>query len=156
MRGGGRGQSLLYVVVLMPALLLILALSVEIALLQVAGLRLRSALDLASVGGASVVDTTYYSQTGSLRLDTHRSSLAAREILARNLTGLGAGRRAALSAEITVLNDVPGRDPYSGALLDRPAVCIRAHLPVDAGLLRLIGAPAWLTLTRTADAELRA
>jgi hypothetical protein len=150
-----RGQSILYVVLLLPALLLILAISIQIAFLQVSALRLRSALDLASVGAASVVDTAYYSQTGRLRLDPRRAAAAARELLVRNLASVALGRSTALSAEITVLNDVPARDPYSGVVVDRPAVCIRARLPVAAGLLRLAGAPPWLTLTRSADAELR-
>ena len=156
MKTARRGQSVLYVVVLMPLLLLILAWSVEIALLQVAVVRLRSAVDLASVGGASVGDAAYYGQTARLRLDERPASRAAREILARNLLAIDPERRTAASAEITVLNDVPARDPYSGVLVDRPAVCIRAHLPIPAGLLRLVGAPPWVTITATADAELRA
>jgi hypothetical protein len=155
LRRGGRGQSVLYVVVLMPVLLLVLAISLQVALLQLDALRLRSAVDLASVGGAAVVDAGYYGRTGRLRLDPRGAAVAARAILARNLSGVAAGRDATLSAEIAVLNDVPARDPYSGAQLDRPAVCIRARLPVAAGLLRLAGAPAWISLTRTADAELR-
>jgi hypothetical protein len=150
-----RGQSILYVVVLLPTLLLVLVLSVQIALLQMSARRLTSALDLASVGGASAVDTAYYAETGRLRLDSRQAVMAARDQLARNLAGIPFGRPAAMSAEITVLDQVPGRDPYSGVLLDRPAVCIRARLRVDAGLLRLAGAPHWLTLTRSADAELR-
>jgi hypothetical protein len=149
------GQSILYVVLLLPVLLLILSISIQIALLQLNALRLRSALDLASVGGASAVDTAYYAQTGRLRLDPGRAAGAARDLLARNLAGVTSGRSTALSAEITVLNEVPARDPYSGVVVDRPAVCIRARLPVAAGLLRLAGAPPWLTLTRSADAELR-
>jgi hypothetical protein len=155
LKGEGRGQSVLYIVLLLPTLLLVLALSLEIALLQVAGIRLRSALDLASVGGAAVVDADYYRQTGRLRLDSRRAALAAREILARNLSDAAAGPDAASSAEITVVNQVPARDPYSGAAIDRPAVCIRARLLVNAGLLRLVGVPAWITLTRSAEAELR-
>ena len=155
MKRATRGQSILYVVLLLPALLLILAISIQIALLQLNALRLRSALDLASVGAASVVDTAYYAQTGRLRLDPRRASAAARELLVRNLASVTFGRSTALSAEITVLNEVPARDPYSGIVVDRPAVCIRARLPVAAGLLRLAGAPPWLTLIRSADAELR-
>ena len=155
MRGARRGQSVLYVLVLMPSLLLVLAWSVEIALLQLASVRLRSAVDLASVGGASVVDAAYYGQTGRLRLDVRPAVAAAREILARNLLAVDPERRTADSADITVLNEVPARDPYSGVLVDRPAVCIRARLPVPAGLLRLIGTPRWVTITATADAELR-
>lgn len=155
MKRAQRGQSIVYIVLLLPALLLVLATSIQVALLQASALRLRSALDLASVGGATVVDTDFYARTGRLRLDSRRAATAARDLLARNLAGITFGRSIALSAEITVLNEVPARDPYSGVVVDRPSVCIRARLPVAAGLLRLAGAPPWLILTRTADAELR-
>jgi hypothetical protein len=156
LNGGRRGQSVLYVVVLLPVLLLILALSIEVGTIQITNVRLRSAVDLATVSGASVVDPLFYGQTGRLRLDRNGAAVVAREFLARNLLAIDPDRRVATSAEITIVNDVPARDPYTGTLLDRPAVCIHARLPVRAGLLRLVGTSAWVTLTASASAELRA
>ncbi|HYM50673.1 MAG TPA: hypothetical protein VET65_08885 [Candidatus Limnocylindrales bacterium] len=155
MKGRAHGQSILYVIVLMPTLLLILALSVQVAMVQLNLARLRSAVDLAGVGAASAVDASYYAETGRLRLDRPTAALVAREFLARNLKPIDPGGQVASSAEIAIINDVPARDPYSGVALDRPAVCIRARLPVPAGLLRLVGTPAWLTVTVAGDAELR-
>lgn len=143
----------------MPMLLLILAMAVEIAAVEMTSLRLRSAVDLAGVDAASMVDANYYARTGLLRLDVVRARVVARDFLDRNLRAVrGAGALAdqvAADAEIIVINDVPARDPFSGTLLDRPAICIRARLPVSAGLLRMVGAPAVLSVSAESAAELR-
>ncbi|TMF87791.1 MAG: hypothetical protein E6I07_07005, partial [Chloroflexi bacterium] len=72
----------------MPTLMLVFALAVDIATLQMEKLRLRYAVDLAAVTAASAVDIEYYSRTGRLQLDPDAATATAREYLLRNLDGL--------------------------------------------------------------------
>ncbi|TMF19727.1 MAG: hypothetical protein E6I31_13360 [Chloroflexi bacterium] len=83
-----RGQSVLYAVVLIPTLMLVFALAVDVATLQMQKLRLRYAVDLATVTAAMAIDSEYYSRTGRLQLDPTNAALTAREYLLRNLDGL--------------------------------------------------------------------
>src|SRR3981081_1679058 len=83
-----RGQSALYAVLLMPTLILILALAVDMAGLQMQKLRLRYAVDLAAGSAATVVVAPFYSRTGRLQLDPARATAIAREYLARTLAGI--------------------------------------------------------------------
>ena len=152
-----RGQSVLYAVLLMPTLMLVFALAVDIASLQMEKLRLRYAVDLAVVTAATAVDTEYYSRTGRLQLDPDTATATAREYLLRNLHGLpdiSAPAPIASGADITVINRIPSVDPYTGMLLDRPAVCARIHVPHRFSVLGWIGVRA-VELTVAANAEIR-
>ena len=153
-----RGQSVLYAVLLMPTLMLVFALAVDIATLQMQKLRLRYAVDLAAVTAASAVDTEYYSRTGRLQLDPDAATATAREYLLRNLDGLpdiSAPAPIASGADITVINQIPAVDPYTGMFLDRPAVCARIHVPHRFSVLGWIGIRA-VEVTVAANAEIRA
>lgn len=152
-----RGQSVLYAILLIPTLFLIFGLAIDIADLQLDKLRLRYALDLATVTAATAVDTSGYSRTGELRLQRAAAVATAREYLLRNLRGLpdtAAPEQIAAAADITVVNQVPTRDPYSGALLDRPAISARIRVPHRFSLLGWVGMTA-VTVTITSTAEIR-
>ena len=152
-----RGQSVLYAVLLMPTLMLIFALAVDMAGMQMQTLRLRYAVDLATVAAANVVDGTFYTQTGRLRIDPIGAAATTRAYLVRNLSGVpdvGDVSAVASAADVAVLNRTPTVDPYSGARLDHPAVCARIRVPYRFGLLGWIGIRQ-VTLTLTASAEIR-
>lgn len=151
-----RGQSALYAVVLMPTLILILALAVDMAGLQMQKLRLRYAVDLATVTAATLVDTSHYSRTGRLQLDPRAATATAREYLVRNLAGMPdvAAPRVAAAADISIVNRVPAIDPFTGGHLDRPAVCARIRVPYRFMLLGWIGVNE-VELVIAADAEIR-
>jgi len=155
--GAGRGQSLLYAVLLLPMLLLVFALAIDIGMLQLETLQLHYALDLATVSAATSVDKAFYTTSGQLRIDPSVAIPAARASLLQNLSHLrdvSSPAQVANDAEITVANQVPGRDPYSGALLDRPAVCARIRVPHRFSLLGWVGLGS-AEITLTSDAEIR-
>ena len=152
-----RGQSVLYAVLLMPTLILVFALAVDIASLQMQKLRLRYAVDLATVTAATAIDERYYSQTGRLRLDPVLATSTTRDFLMRNLTsmpGIPEPARVAAAADITVVNQTPATDPYTRGYLDRPAVCARIRVPYRFFLLGWIGLRE-VDVTVTANAEIR-
>ena len=151
-----RGQSILYAVLLMPTLILVFALAVDLASLQMQKLRLRYAVDLATVTAATAVDEPYYSQTGRLRLDPLLATARTRDFLMRNLTGMPGvpEPQVAAAADITVVNQTPAADPYTRALLDRPAVCARIRVPYRFFLLGWIGLRV-VDVTVAANAEMR-
>jgi hypothetical protein len=141
----------------MPTLILVFALAIDLASLQMQKLRLRYAVDLATVTAATAVDEPYYSQSGRLRLDPVLATSTTRDFLMRNLTGMpGISEPAqiAAAADITVVNQTPAADPYTRALLDRPAVCARIRVPYRFFLLGWIGLRA-VDLTVAANAEIR-
>lgn len=152
-----RGQSVLYSVLLMPVLILVFALAIDIGSLQMQKLRLRYAVDLATVTAATDVDTGYYSRTGQLQLDAEAAARTARGYLLRNLSGLADTPNPtaiAAAADITIVNHVPALDPYTGMRLDRPAVCARIRVPHRFDLLGWIGLRS-VDLTVAANAEIR-
>lgn len=152
-----RGQSVLYAVLLMPTLILVFALAIDLASLQMQKLRLRYAVDLATVTAATAVDESYYSQTGRLRLDPVVATSTTRDFLVRNLTGMPGIQepaQVAAAADITVVNQTPAADPYTRALLDRPAVCARIRVPYRFFLLGWIGLRV-VDVTVAANAEIR-
>jgi hypothetical protein len=152
-----RGQSALYAVLLMPTLILILALAVDMAGLQMQKLRLRYAVDLATVTAATLVDAPYYSRAGRLQLDPVTATATAREYLVRNLTGMpdvAAPRAIAATADISIVNRTPAIDPYTGGHLDRPAICARIRVPYRFMLLGWVGFNQ-VELVIAADAEIR-
>jgi hypothetical protein len=152
-----RGQSALYAVLLMPTLILILALAVDMAGLQMQKLRLRYAVDLATVTAATLVDAPDYSRTGRLQLDPAAATATAREYLVRNLAGMrdvAAPLAIAAAADITIVNRTPAIDPYTGGHLDRPAICARIRVPYRFMLLGWVGLNE-IELVVAADAEIR-
>jgi uncharacterized membrane protein len=152
-----RGQSVLYAVLLMPTLILVFALAVDLTSLQMQKLRLRYAVDLATVTAATAVDVRYYSQSGRLRLDETLASSTTRDFLTRNLTGMPGvpePAQVAAAADITVVNRTPAADPYTQARLDRPAVCARIRVPYRFLLLGWIGLRS-VDITVAANAEIR-
>jgi hypothetical protein len=152
-----RGQSALYAVLLMPTLILILALAVDMAGLQMQKLRLRYAVDLAAVSAATLVDAPFYSRTGRLQLDPATATATAREYLARNLAGMPdirAPLAVAAAADISIVNRTPAIDPYTGGHLDRPAICARIRVPYRFMLLGWVGFSE-VELVVAADAEIR-
>lgn len=152
-----RGQSALYAVLLMPTLILIFALAVDMAGLQMQKLRLRYAVDLATVTAATLVDAPYYSRTGRLQLDPVTATATAREYLARNLASMpdvAAPPAIAAAADISVVNRTPAIDPYTGGHLDRPAICARIRVPHRFMLLGWVGFNQ-VELVIAADAEIR-
>ena len=152
-----RGQSVLYAVLLMPTLILIFALAVDMAGLQMQKLRLRYAVDLATVSAATLVDAPFYSRTGRLQLDPLTATATAREYLVRNLAGMPdieAPSAIAAAADISIVNRTPAIDPYTGGHLDRPAICARIKVPHRFMLLGWVGLNE-IELTIAADAEIR-
>lgn len=152
-----RGQSVLYAVLCFPVLLLIFAFAIDLGLLQLDNLRLRYALSLSTVTAATNVDQAFYTATGRLRLDPAVATSAARRSLYQNLTGLPEPIDAstlAANAEIRIINQVPALDPFSGSILDRPAICARIRVPHRFTMLGWIGL-SQVETTITADAEIR-
>ncbi len=152
-----RGQSVLYAVLLMPTLILIFALAVDMAGLQMQKLRLRYAVDLATVTAATLVDMPFYSRTGRLQLDPLTATATAREYLVRNLAGMPeieAPAAIAAAADISIVNRTPAIDPYTGGHLDRPAICARIKVLHRFMLLGWVGLNE-IELTIAADAEIR-
>lgn len=152
-----RAQSVLYAVLLMPTLFLVFGLAIDMAGLQFETLRLRYALDLATVTAATSVDGNFYSQTGRLRLDPAAATVTAREFLLRNLEHLPdvANPPAVVSsADIAIVNQVPAVDPYSGALLDRPTVTARIRVSHRFSLLGWIGISN-ASITVSANSQIR-
>jgi hypothetical protein len=148
-------------VLLLPTLLVVLVLVVQLGLIAAERQRVQAALDMAALAGTLMVDGSAYSRTGRLQLDGSRATQSVRANLARNLSldMPGADERSApalaASAEVQILNAVPARDPFTGLLLDRPAVAVRLKLPYRADLLRLAGLSPEITLSVASDAELR-
>jgi hypothetical protein len=141
----------------MPTLILVFGLAVDIASLQMQQLRLRYAVDLATVTAATAVDERYYTETGRLRLDPALATSTTRDFLMRNLTGMPGIPEPALvaaAADISVVNQIPASDPYTRARLDRPAVCARIRVPYRFLLLGWIGLRV-VDVTVAADAEMR-
>lgn len=141
----------------MPTLILVFALAVDVASLQMQKLRLRYAVDLATVTAATSIDERYYSQTGRLRLDPVLATSTTREFLMRNLTGMpgiSEPARVSATADITVVNQTPATDPYTHGYLDRPAVCARIRVPHRFFLLGWIGLRV-VDVTVAANAEIR-
>jgi len=151
---------MLYSVLLLPTVLLVFGLAVDIGLLQMQRVRLRWALDMATVDAATAVDAIAYTRTGRLRLDEIQAVDLTREYLYRNLARLGSvagGDAGALAiarqAEVAVTNQVPAPDPFSGVTLDRPAVSARIRVPYRMAFLgAFIGQR---NLSVTASAELK-
>ena len=157
-----RGQSMLYAVLLLPTLMLIFALAIDIGMLQMQQLRLRWAVDMATVDAATVVDAPAYGQTGRLQIDSALAPGTARQYLYLNLARLGTSVGGddgaftiARDADISVINQVPARDPYSGAVLDRPAICARIGVPYRMSLFPLLGGFGTNQLTITSNAEIK-
>lgn len=151
-----RGQSILYVLLLMPTLILVLSLTIDLGQMQLQRLRLRYALDLATVSGASSVDAAAYSQSGRLRIDRNAALATTRAYLEANLVPALGGREAgtvANAADITVINDLPGIDPYTGMRLDRPSVCARINVRYRFNLIGFLGrlGLGHLSVASTAD-----
>jgi len=160
--GRSPGQSAVYVILLVPLLVLVLALVADVGGLQMQKARLRSALDMAAVDAAQELDFEHYARTGTVRLDRDRATVAARRFLALNLyplSGQLGGREAvgeiSRAAEVVIVNDVPARNPFTGVTLDRPAVAARMRVPLRTGLLHLIGVGNRITLTIAVDAEVK-
>ena len=137
-----RGQSILYVILLMPALLIILSLTVDVGQLQFQRVRIRSAMDLATLSGAASVDRAHYARTGQLRLDPDLAIATTRDYLQRNLLqSLGEEQATAIAdaAEISVVNITPGTDPFTGMGFDRPSVSARIRVPYRLNLIGFLG-----------------
>jgi hypothetical protein len=142
----------------MPTLLLVLSLTVEMAQLQMQRLRLGYAVGLAAVGGASSVDKSYYARTGRLRVDGELAPAITRNYLERNLVeSLGAEQAGAVAdeAEIAIVNDAGGTDPFTGMRLDRPSVCVRIGVPYRLSLLGFVGALATGRMSLASNAQIR-
>lgn len=156
-RLGRRGQSILYAVLLMPMLFLVFALAIDVGALQLERLRLHYALDLATLTGAGSVDAQLYSRSGEVRLDPVAAATTTREYLFRNLERVPDTPNPdsiASGAEIAIVNVVPGRDPFSGHSLDRPAVCARIRVPHRFALLGWTGLGNSVIIV-SAEAEIR-
>ena len=141
----------------MPTLILIFALAVDMAGLQMQQLRLRYAVDLATVTAATAVDAPHYSRTGRLQLDPVAATATAREYLVRNLAGvpdIAAPAAIAAAADISIVNITPAIDPYTGRRLDRPAICARIRTQYRFMLLGWVGVKE-VQLAIAADAEIR-
>jgi hypothetical protein len=81
-----------------------------------------------------------------------------RAYLASNLTEpLGSNQATAVAeaAEITVVNETPGIDPFTGMRLDRPSICARIRVPYRLDLLGFVGAIGTGQMTLASNAQIR-
>ncbi|MDP9326075.1 MAG: pilus assembly protein TadG-related protein [Candidatus Dormibacteraeota bacterium] len=154
------GQSTLYAIMLMPTLLMAMSLVADVGSLQVHRVQLSWANDMALVDAVTEVDPAFYADTGRLRLDPAAITIF-RQYLALNLEPLRnqmAGTTpssVAEGAEVVIVNSTPATNPFSGHLLDRPAICARIKVPFRTGLLALAGLTPVRTLTISGDAEIK-
>lgn len=153
-----RGQSALYAVLMMPLLLLVLALVADVGALQIERVRLRWAQDMSLVDAVTEVDADRYANTGELRIAGGATSVY-RNYLVANLASLqgvmadgATPGSVADGAEVAIVNQVPGTDPFTGQRLDRPAICARIRVPVRTALLHLAGLGSSQQLTITGSA----
>ncbi|MDQ6709522.1 MAG: pilus assembly protein TadG-related protein [Candidatus Dormibacteraeota bacterium] len=153
-----RGQSILYAILLMPTLLLVFSLTVDMGQLQMQRVRLRYAVETATLSGASSVDMTHYTQTGRLRLDRTTALETTHTYLDRNLgraLGVSEATIAAQGADIRVINEIPGVNPFTGKRLNRPSVCARIDVPYRLSLIGFVGRVGTGRLNVTTCAEIR-
>ncbi len=75
--GGERGQTIVWVAVFLPALLVVLGLVVDGGLALNARRDLQNVADRAARAGAMQIDEAAYQQDGTLRLDPGRATVAA-------------------------------------------------------------------------------
>jgi hypothetical protein len=150
---------MLYAVLLLPTLMLVFGLAIDIGMLQMQQLRLRWAVDMATVDAATVADAAVYTQTGRIQLDPVLATDVAREYLYLNLAKLGnsvggdqGARAIANTAEIAVINQLPARDPFTGAMLDRPAISARIRAPYRMSLFPWLGINQ-LTITSSSEVK---
>ena len=138
--------------------MLILSLTVDMAQLQMQRVRLRYAVDLATLSGATSVDKLYYGESARLRLDPDAALATTRPYLAWNLAeSLGSNQATAVAeaAEITVVNETPGIDPFTGMRLDRPSICARIRVPYRLNLLGFVGTIGTGRMTLASNAQIR-
>jgi uncharacterized membrane protein len=155
------GQSTLYAILLFPILLMTLSLVADVGSLQVQQVRLRWAEDMALVDAVTEIDAPAYAVNGRLRLAPAAEGVF-REYLVANLDPLrgvlaegSTPESIADTAEVVIVNQSPGLNPFNGHALDRPAICARLKVPIRTGLLHLAGLSSIQTLTVAADAEIR-
>ncbi len=156
------GQSMLYAVLLLPTLMLVFGMAIDVGMLQMQQLRLRWAVDMATVDAATLVDAASYSRTGRIQLDPALAPAVARQYLYLNLARLGSSVGGGLgasaiarTADIAVVNQVPAHDPFSGAWLDRPAISIRIRAPYRMSVLPWLAYLGANQLTITSNAEVK-
>jgi hypothetical protein len=70
------------------------------------------------------------------------------------MPGIPEPAQVAAAADITIVNQTPAADPYTGGHLDRPAVCARIRVPYRFFLLGWIGLRV-VDVTVAASAEIR-
>ncbi|MHB8572411.1 MAG: TadE/TadG family type IV pilus assembly protein [Candidatus Dormibacteria bacterium] len=156
-----RGQSMLYTVILVPAVLILIAgMVIDIGGLQVQRSRLHWAVDLAALDASTEIDAPFYASTGRIRLDPAAAPAAFRVFLAENLATLPSSvaespEQLAQAAEVAITDDVPASDPITGQTDEAPTISVRLPVPVTTGLLHLAGLPDTESLTVTASAEAR-
>jgi uncharacterized membrane protein len=156
-RAAQRGSAALYAVVLSPALMLGLALAVEVGALQLERQRVRGAADEAAISAASAAAGA----GGARGIDRVRAAALMRAALADALRPLQAELGAdadgvAAGAEVAIVDEVPAADPFvPGAVVRLPSVEVRVRVPLRTGLLRLVAVPPSVAVTVVTGAELR-
>ncbi|MGB2939698.1 MAG: hypothetical protein WBD38_05300 [Candidatus Dormiibacterota bacterium] len=155
-----RGQSTLYTILLMPTLLMAMSLVADVGSLQVHRVQLSWANDMALVDAVTEVDPAFYAATGRLRLDAaaigvYRQFLALNLEPMRNQIAGTTPSSVAEGAEVAIVNSTPAANPFSGHLLDRPAICARIRVPFRTSLVALAGFNPVQTLTISGDAEIK-
>ncbi len=155
--GSERGQVALYAVLLLPLLMLVFALVLTVGTLEAQRTRLRAQLDMAALTATQALDFAALARGEPPRLVERDAERLAREYLARNLLTTDASAFAttvAIAAQVAVL--APGEvDPFTGATVEAPTVSIRASVPTELPLARLVGLPATVTVTVSGSAAAR-
>lgn len=139
------GSATLTTILLVPVLLLVLAMVVDLGALRHAAARARIAADLAAVTAVNDQDDGALASDGRMRL-ARDAEQVAREFLRRNLAPLAAAladspEGIAASAEVRIWAE-GGSDPDDGVVYERPAVRIRADVPLRTGALATWLGPA--------------
>ena len=154
-----RGSAVLYVIVLSPLLMFCLALGLETGALELEKSRLMSAADVAITSASSQISQ---SSNGSVGLEGEFATSITEQDLAENLAPLQnmiAGESSdsvAQSAQVYAVVVVPAVNPFvSGQILHRPTLLARMRVPVNSGLLGMVGLPSVVTLTVVGSADLR-
>ena len=158
-RSGERGQVAVYVVLLFPMLMLVLALVLAVGTIEGLRTRLRAQLDMAALTATQALDPEALAAGQPPRLQVAEAERLAREYLALNLGASGdvlvASPSEIASAAQVVISNEPGTDPITGATNTAPTVSIEISAPARIPLLGLAGLAPVVTLTIDGSAAAR-
>ncbi len=134
MRNEEGGSAAVFVVVMLPLLITVIAGIVQLGALRVIAARVSSAADLATLAAVDDQDETELLRTGTLRLPADAAD-TARRFFALDLDQIAAyldrtPAAIAAQADVAAFATGPAFDTATGMTYDRPTVRLAAAVPV--------------------------